>query len=79
MKLVGSYPLLYWHQIFTVQNLSLRISVKKSGFYSSFIFMKQELCSLYHDFVYHMIACTLHMGHVMNPVYCFKKSLINCV
>jgi hypothetical protein len=38
MNLIGSYPFLYWHQSFTVQNLCLRISVKKSGYCSSFIF-----------------------------------------
>jgi hypothetical protein len=38
MNLVGSYPFLYWHHSFTVQNLCRRISVKKSGFYSSSIF-----------------------------------------
>jgi hypothetical protein len=38
MNLVQSYSFLYWHQSFTVQNLCLRISVKKSGFCNSFIF-----------------------------------------
>lgn len=52
MNLVVSYPFLYWHQSFTVQNLCLRISVKKSGFVVFLSFLKQTLCSLYNDFLY---------------------------
>jgi len=40
--------------------------------------MKQTLFSLYHDFLSHVIACTSHVGHVINPV-CYLKKSLNCV